>query len=379
LQDIFNGEYKGKVVFLTGHTGFKGAWMTLWLRLLGAEVVGYSLEPPTQPNLFDATQISNGICHIISDIRDSSSLVAAMQKHKPHFVFHMAAQSLVRRSYKIPRETYETNVMGTVNVLEDVKATPSVKVCIFVSSDKCYENKEWIYAYRENDPMGGYDPYSSSKGAAEIITDSYRRSFFDHPADGKDVTKVVSARAGNVLGGGDWAEDRIIPDCIRSLSKNKPIELRDPYAIRPWQFVLEPLSGYLWLGALLSEGRVNAEYAWNFGPALSNSLCVNDVVERIIKAWGNGRKDYVQNSKEKNQCHEANTLKLDCSKAANFLGWKANLEEDEAIDAAVKWYFEYYNNKNFDAKKFSISQIENYVETAKNKEIVWSHAGESRS
>ena len=285
MQDIFNGEYKGKVVFLTGHTGFKGAWMALWLRLLGAEVVGYSLEPPTQPNLFDATQISNGICHIISDIRDSSSLVAAMQKHKPHFVFHMAAQSLVRRSYKIPRETYETNVMGTVNVLEAVKATPSVKVCIFVSSDKCYENKEWIYAYRENDPMGGYDPYSSSKGAAEIITDSYRRSFFNHQVDGKDVTKVVSARAGNVLGGGDWAEDRIIPDCIRSLSKNKPIELRDPYAIRPWQFVLEPLSGYLWLGALLSEGRVNAEYAWNFGPAFSNSLCVNDVVERIIKAW----------------------------------------------------------------------------------------------
>jgi CDP-glucose 4,6-dehydratase len=245
METLFSGVYSGKTVLVTGHTGFKGSWLVLWLQLLGARVIGYALSPHTEPSLFQLSNAQEGITHIVGDTRDLSKLREVCQTYKPDFVFHLAAQSLVRYSYEHPVETYETNVMGTIHLLEAIRATPSVRVCVNVTSDKCYENREWEYSYRENDPMGGYDPYSSSKGCAELITAAYRRSFFK-TGDSHGV-RLASVRAGNVIGGGDWARDRLIPDCVRSLTAKSPVIVRNPEAVRPWQYVLEPLSGYLWL------------------------------------------------------------------------------------------------------------------------------------
>jgi len=249
-NNTFNNIYNGKRVLVTGHTGFKGGWLSLWLKELRAEVIGYSLDPPTSPSFFEAVDLKNKLIHITGDVRDEKHLLSVFKKYQPEFVFHLAAQPLVRLSYKDPKLTYETNIMGTVNVLESVRKTKSARVCIIVTTDKCYENKEWIYGYRETDPMGGYDPYSSSKGCAELVTAAYRSSFFNPKDYGKSHRVAPSsARAGNVIGGGDWAEDRLIPDCIRTLSQNKIINIRNPQATRPWQYILEPLSGYLLLGS----------------------------------------------------------------------------------------------------------------------------------
>jgi len=263
---LFNNIYNGKRVLVTGHTGFKGGWLSLWLKELGAEVIGYSLDPPTKPSFFEAVDLKNKLIHIIGDVRDEKHLLSVFTKYQPEFVFHLAAQSLVRRSYKEPRLTYETNIMGTINVLETVRKTNSVKACIIITTDKCYENKEWVYGYRENDPMGGYDPYSSSKACAELVVSAYRNSFFN-PKDYGKIHNIAlsSVRAGNVIGGGDWGKDRIITDCVKTLFENKTINIYNPQATRPWQYVLEPLSGYLLLGSKMYKDGRKYSSAWNFG------------------------------------------------------------------------------------------------------------------
>ena len=350
--------YRGKRVFVTGHTGFKGSWLSIWLKKLGAQVIGYSLEPPTTPNNFEACDLESKITHLHGDIRDLEHLQAVFEKYNPEIVFHLAAQPLVRLSYAEPHATYETNVMGTINVLEAVRETESVRVVVNVTSDKCYENKEWVWGYRENDPMGGHDPYSSSKGCAELITSAYLRSFFsrdDH--ENKHNVALASVRAGNVIGGGDWGEDRLIPDCIRALSQGKEIVIRNPDAIRPWQHVLEPLSGYLLLGAKLWYNGTRHSGAWNFGPTDGEVWTVEDVVKDIIRLWGKGsyRVDSQGNP------HEAHWLKLDCSKARIDLQWEPRYSVKKALEKIIEWYSMFYQGSNAaDMLKFTQKQIENY-------------------
>jgi len=361
---MFNNIYKDKKVLVTGHTGFKGTWLCLWLKILRAKVIGYSLEPNTKPSMFEALNLSKDLIHIVGDIRNEQNLLKIFQEYQPEIVFHLAAQPLVRLSYREPKETFETNAMGTVNLLECVRKTSSIKAIINITSDKCYENKEWVWGYRENDPMGGHDPYSASKGVSEIITSSYRNSFFCD-----NNTSIASARAGNVIGGGDWAEDRLIPDCIRALINNQTIEIRNPHATRPWQHVLEPLSGYLLLGSLLLQGTNNFSEAWNFGPSDNDILNVLNVTEQIISTWGTGECKILNN---KNNLHEANLLKLDISKAFSRLKWRPVYHVHQAISETVNWYKEYYNNKSTEIYDFTLNQISNYVKEAQKYNIQWS-------
>lgn len=367
MGQLFNNIYKGKKVLLTGHTGFKGSWLTLWLKQLEAEVIGYSLEPPTDPSLFEILNLEKEIIHVIGDIRNEKRLKETFKKYKPDIVIHMAAQPLVRYSYMNPKETYETNVLGTLNVFEAVRESKTVRVVINVTSDKCYENKEWVYGYRENDPMGGYDPYSSSKGCAELLTSAYRNSFFNPENYGKTHNvALASVRAGNVIGGGDWAEDRLIPDCIRALSKKETIYIRNPHATRPWQHVLEPLSGYLWLGALMWQDPTKYSEGWNFGPNDEDILTVEEIVKDVIKIWGNG--EYVVNSD--NRFHEAKLLKLDISKAHFYLKWKPVYNAKKSLVETVNWYKTYFSNpeKIYD---FTINQLLSYIKEAENKGLIW--------
>ena len=349
--------YKGKKALITGHTGFKGSWLSLWLTMLGAKVIGISLEPNTHPSIFNEINLKDNITHIIADIRDGENLKNIFKHHKPEIVFHLAAQPLVRLSYKQPLLTYQTNVMGTLNVFEAVRSVESVKTLINVTSDKCYENKEWVHGYKESDPMGGYDPYSSSKGMAELLTSSYRNSFF-HPdkyAKEHNVT-IASARAGNVIGGGDWAEDRLIPDCIKALSKGEAVQIRNPKAIRPWQHVLEPLSGYLLLGQKLMENPLKYSSGWNFGPYDNSVLTVEEIVKKTVELWGNGE----INITPCENLHEANLLKLDISKAISYLNWKPLYNAEEALKNTVSWYKEFYSN-NPNMLEFTTSQIKEYM------------------
>jgi CDP-glucose 4,6-dehydratase len=330
--------YRGKRVLVTGHTGFKGSWLALMLRELGAEVHGYALQPPTQPNLFDDAKVEPALAsHHLADIRDHERLAKTLREVKPEFVFHLAAQPIVLQSYQNPRETYEVNVMGTINLLEAVRGAGSVRVCQIITSDKCYDNREWVFPYREVDPMGGSDPYSNSKGCAELVVASYRKSFFPVGQIAEHGVSLASVRAGNVIGGGDWAESRIIPDCIRALQKGEPIEVRDPDAVRPWQHVLEPLSGYLQLAA--GQWREPAKFAeaWNFGPALESQVPVRRVVERVIAEWGTGSWKSTQPGGPRK---ESFMLKLDITKATSLLGWWPKLTFDEAIAWTVKGYRE---------------------------------------
>jgi CDP-glucose 4,6-dehydratase len=367
MTSLFHSIYKGRKILLTGHTGFKGSWLTLWLKHLGAEVIGYSLKPPTNPSLFEILKLEKEIIHIIGDIRDEKRLKDIFKKYQPDIVIHMAAQPLVRYSYINPKETYETNVIGTLNVFEAVKETDSVRVVINVTSDKCYENKEWVYGYRENDPMGGYDPYSSSKGCAELLTSAYRNSFFNPKDYGKTHNiALASVRAGNVIGGGDWAEDRLIPDCIKALSRNEIIYIRNPNAIRPWQHVLEPLSGYLWLGALMWKNPTKYSEGWNFGPNDEDILTVEEIVKDVIKIWGNG--EYKVNSE--NKFHEARLLKLDISKAHFYLKWKPVYDAKTALQETINWYKTYFSNpKNI--YEFTVQQLLKYINEAKNNKLIW--------
>jgi CDP-glucose 4,6-dehydratase len=355
VDSLFHTFYEDKTVLVTGHTGFKGGWLVTWLKMLGAHVIGYSLPPEnSKRNLFGDANVGEDMVSILGDIRNLSSLKAVFETHKPEIVFHLAAQSLVRRSYLQPVNTYTTNVIGTVNVLEVMRHAPSMRAAVIVTSDKCYENRDWIFPYREIDPMGGYDPYSSSKGCAELVTAAYRNSFFRE----KDLVAVASARAGNVIGGGDWAEDRLLPDVVSALSSGLPVVLRNPDAVRPWQHVLEPLRGYLALGKLLCmQGNSFAE-AWNFGPNEEDCVSVREVVAKIIRLWGTGE---VKVQADPHCLHEAGNLRLYCGKARERLGWRPLLTLDEAIEMTVSGYRTSMGTRASAAKVIE-GQIQDYME-----------------
>ncbi len=347
--------WAGKRVFLTGHTGFKGSWLSLWLQSLGAEVTGYSLAPPTDPSLFEAADVASGMTSIQGDIRDLALLTKAMQDASPEIVIHMAAQSLVRHSYEEPVETYATNVMGTVNVLESVRHTRGIRSVVSVTTDKCYENREWSWGYRENEAMGGYDPYSSSKGCAELVSSAYRSSFFNIDAHSKHGVALATARAGNVIGGGDWAKDRLIPDMIDAFEEGRAAMIRNPHAIRPWQHVLEPLCGYLTLAErLFEEGPAFAE-GWNFGPNDDDAKPVEWIATQLTHQWGPGA---AWTNDGRQHPHEASYLKLDISKARSRLNWAPALRLTEALELIVEWSRKRQSGEN--VKATTLAQIQAY-------------------
>lgn len=352
----FRDFFKGKRVFVTGHTGFKGSWLCIWLNSLGANVTGFALQPPTIPSLFELTDLAKSVKSIIGDIRDFTFLRNELLTAQPEIVIHMAAQPLVRESYKNPLETYQVNVLGTANLLEAIRSCQTVKAVVNVTTDKCYENKEWVWPYRENEPLGGYDPYSSSKACSELVTTAFRSSFFN-PADyGKShQVALASARAGNVIGGGDWAEDRLIPDFIKAILNNETIKIRNPQAIRPWQHVLEPLSGYLLLAKKLYEKGVKYAEAWNFGPDENDAKPVSWIIENLIAKWPN---KIVYEIDQNKHPHEANYLKLDCSNAKNKLNWQPRWNLDITLDKIVDWVKAYKNQENILA--ITLKQIKDY-------------------
>lgn len=357
-----NQFWHGKDVFITGHTGFKGSWLSLWLSRLGANLHGYSLPPPSEPSMFELTHLASSIDSTIADVRDLKTLTAALQAAKPEVVFHMAAQPLVRDSYLHPVDTFSTNVMGTVNLLEAVRSTPSVRAVIIVTSDKCYENREWLWGYREDHPMGGHDPYSASKGAAELVTSAYRRSFFN--GKGETAAAVASVRAGNVIGGGDFARDRLIPDVVRALIARQPISIRNPNAVRPWQFVLEPLRGYMTVAQRLYEsGQAYAE-GWNFGPTETDT----QTVAQLCATFGHSLAQYEVGNVEITledkpaALHEAELLRLDISKARQRLDWIPKMELYTALELTADWYATYLRKGDLRAR--SEAQIEFFQKMA---------------
>ena len=357
MKELFNGLYRGKRVLVTGHTGFKGSWLSIWLHELGAEVVGVGLEPYSEKDNYVLSGIGKKImADIRADIRNYEEMKEIFRKYKPEIVFHLAAQPLVRLSYEIPVKTYETNVMGSINIMEAARVTDSVKVVVMITTDKCYENMEHIWGYRENEPMGGYDPYSSSKGAAEIAIQSWRRSFFN-PADygKKHHVAIASVRAGNVVGGGDWAKDRIVPDCIKALEAGIPIEIRSPKAIRPWQHVLEPLSGYLFLASKMFEEPTKYCEGWNFGPRTESITTVWDVAQMIVENYGKGE---LKDVSDPNALHEANLLMLDISKAKFCLGWEPRTNIRQCVELTTEWYRRYNQG---DVYQLSVEQINKFI------------------
>ena len=345
--------WTGREVFVTGHTGFKGSWLALWLHALGARVSGYALAPPTAPSLFAQARVADGLASTLADVRDLPRLVAAMAAAAPEVVFHLAAQSLVRASYADPVETYATNVMGTVHVLEAARRVPSVRAVVIVTTDKCYENREWEWGYREVDRLGGRDPYSNSKACAELVTDAYRQSFF-----GDARVAVASARAGNVIGGGDWAVDRVVPDAMRAFAAGAPLAIRNPRSVRPWQHVLEPLAGYLALAEhLLRDGAAAAE-AWNFGPPDELVLPVGTLADKLVHAWGGGAAWQGPPPEAAAGPHEATLLRLDASKARRRLAWRARLSIDESVAWIVEWHQAVA--RGGDARALTLAQIARY-------------------
>ncbi len=364
MEDIFNGVYKNKRVLITGHTGFKGSWLAIWLKELGAEVYGYALKPKTELDNFNRCALEKQIHHQVGDVTDYQLFQSFGREVKPDVVFHLAAQPLVLQSYDDPRETYHTNLMGTVNFLEIVRGLPSVKAALNVTSDKCYENKEWVWGYRESDPMGGKDPYSSSKGCSELITSAYTHSFFQ--AD--NTCNVASARAGNVIGGGDWADNRIVPDFFRAQQAGVSLVVRNPQHTRPWQHVLEPLSGYLQLaGALLTSGK-KFSGGWNFGPSDHNNHSVETLIQSIIKKSAKGSFTSPSNT---NKPYEAQLLKLDVSKAGKFLAWSPALSFDQTVAFTVKGYQDEFEQGSLYEKR--VSQIKEYVGLASKMSINWAN------
>lgn len=346
--------FRGRRVLVTGDTGFKGSWLALWLAEVGAEVYGYALPPDRQDAHFNLLRLQERIHHQNGDIRDLEQLSDFFHKSRPEFVFHLAAQALVRHSYRNPKETFDTNIGGSVNILECVRTSDTVQSLVYITSDKCYNNKEWVWGYRENDELGGPDPYSASKAAAELVFSAYGKSFFQS----KQSFGYASARAGNVIGGGDWSEDRIVPDCMRSLYKNKPIILRKPLATRPWQHVLEPLSGYLTLAAALVRDPAQHSRSWNFGPGDHASRSVHEMTEAIIKRWGNGELQIV---KSDNDPHEAGLLRLNCDQAAQLLHWRARWDFERTIAATTDWYQAVLSGES--VAGVSTAQIQQYTET----------------
>lgn len=362
MDTLFGGIYAGKTVLVTGHTGFKGSWLSVWLHQMGAKVIGYSLEAPTNPSHFELLNLD--IISVIGDIRNLDRLNETFETYKPDIVFHLAAQALVRLSYENPIETYETNVIGTLKVFEACRKH-AVKAIVNITSDKAYENKEWLWGYRENDPMGGYDPYSSSKGCAELLTSSYRNSYFNpHEYKHSHATLLASCRAGNVIGGGDWAHDRLMSDIMVSVNQGKKVRIRNPHATRPWQHVLEPLSGYLIIGQKLLEEKGEFGEAWNFGPSDEGSITVEEVVQNVKKQWD--KIDY-EISRESHELHEANLLKLDCSKAHNRLQWKEVWDSQTTFEKTVTWYKIFYEKNEL----LTLEDLQCYITDAKGKGLSW--------
>lgn len=348
--------WNGRRVLLTGHTGFKGSWLSLWLQSMGAQVVGYALAPPTNPSLFGIAEVGKDMTSIIGDVRDLPKLQTVLDEHQPEIVIHMAAQALVRQSYKSPVETYSTNVLGTVHVFEAVRNTSGVKAVVNVTTDKCYENREWVWGYREGEPMGGFDPYSSSKGCSELVTSAYRRSFFQE----KGIA-LGSARAGNVIGGGDWAQDRLIPDIVTAFKQGNLVSIRNPHAIRPWQHVLEPLRGYLTLAERLCEFGPSYAEGWNFGPNDEDAKPVGWIVEQMAAIWGNGAQWQIAAGEHP---HEANYLKLDISKARSRLDWHPSLRLNEALKLIIDWSKQHHAGA--DIRALTLAQIHSYQELTEN-------------
>jgi CDP-glucose 4,6-dehydratase len=348
--------WNGKRVFLTGHTGFKGGWLSLWLASMGAKVTGYALAPNTTPNFFEVAKVESDLEQsYVADIRDLGKLQKAMAEAKPEIVIHMAAQPLVRYSYDNPVETYATNVMGTVHVLESIRSLDCVCAAVIVTTDKCYENKEWAWGYRENEPMGGHDPYSNSKGCAELVTSAYRQSYFAPEKYSQHHVAIASARAGNVIGGGDWSVDRLIPDAIKAFEAKEVLMIRNPLATRPWQHVLEPLSGYLVLAQALYQQGAKFDGGWNFGPRDEDARSVQEVINLLIKNWGSAA-SWQQDQGE--QPHEAHSLKLDCSKARQYLNWVPRWNLEQAIENITQWQKSYQQKSN--VRETSLKQIASY-------------------
>lgn len=347
-----------KKVYLTGHTGFKGSWLSLWLHSMGAEVKGYALHPPTEPALFKVAKVGNNIETESGDIRDLEKLTQSIQTFNPDVLLHLAAQSIVLKSYVDPLETYTTNVIGTANVLQACRKLPNLRAIVSVTTDKCYENREWVWGYRENEPLGGKDPYSSSKACAELVTSSFRDSFFTDPQG----PQVATARAGNVIGGGDWTENGLIADILRAFEQAKPVIVRNPLAIRPWQHVLEPLSGYLMLAEALYEGGAQYAQAWNFGPREEDCKPVNWILDRMVNLWGNGASwELDQNANP----HEAQFLKLDSSKAAAFLAWTPQWRLESVLENVVQWHQEWLNGRNMSQR--CLEDIADYTKLTAGK------------
>lgn len=346
--------WRGKRVFMTGHTGFKGGWLSLWLQQLGAELQGLALAPGDTPNLFTEARVADGMSSRFGDIRDLETVKAAMAAFRPDIVIHMAAQPLVRLSYAEPVQTYATNVMGTVHLLEAVRLTPSVRAVVNITTDKCYENREWAWGYREDEPMGGYDPYSNSKGCAELVSNAYRRSFFQQGGPA-----LATARAGNVIGGGDWSSDRLVPDILRAFERDKPVVIRNPHSTRPWQHVLEPLSGYLTLAQRLWDGGPSFAEGWNLGPRDEDARPVQWIVERLASQWGKGARWQIDGDEHP---HEANFLKLDISKARSRLGWQPRWNLDDALHHIVAWHRAWLARQ--DVRALCLKQIDQYTRDA---------------
>jgi len=360
---MFNDIYRNKNVLITGHTGFKGSWLASWLSFLGANVTGYALVPQTTPNHFELLDLH--INSIEGDIRDAQRVKQVFQEQEPDVVFHLAAQAIVRRSYKDPASTMTSNVIGTVNVLEAARETETVRAIVNVTSDKCYENKEWTWGYREIDALGGWDPYSASKGCSELITAAWRNSFFNPRTYGSEhKTLLASCRAGNVIGGGDWAEDRLIPDMMRAISRGEKVMIRNPQSVRPWQHVLEPLSGYLLLGQKLLEGRKEFAEAWNFGPYEEGSITVGEIVNQVKKIWP--KLDHETGTMPE-QLHEAGLLKLDCSKARSRLNWVPVWNGREVVDKTVCWYRAFYESNQI----LTSEDFRSFIAHAKKKHLEW--------
>lgn len=353
-----NNFWKEKSVFVTGHTGFKGGWLSLWLNQLGANVSGYSLSPTTTPNFFEVTSLQDMVSSCIKDIRSLDSLIQQMRKIQPEIVFHLAAQPLVRKSYQSPVETFDVNVMGTVHFLEAVRQTPSVKVAIVITSDKCYENREWLWGYRESDTIGGHDPYSCSKGCAELVTAAYRDSYLSQAQ-----VQIATVRAGNVIGGGDWSDDRLIPDLIRAFSSGQKLHIRAPKAIRPWQHVLEALRGYLQLAQKMWHEDNEFCSGWNFGPSDNDVRSVEEVVQKSASIWGN---DVSWSVAPGPHPHEANILKLDCSKANSLLNWRPVIDLDIALEWTINWY-KTHINRSTNMRALTMQQITSYENLVKKQ------------
>ncbi len=362
---MFENVYKGKKVLVTGHTGFKGSWLCAWLLSLDAEVAGYSLDVPTQPANFETLALARQIDHVQGDVRDKASLQKTLKRIQPEIIFHLAAQSLVRKSYEDPVLTIETNTLGTLNLLDCLRTQSSIQAVVLITSDKCYENVEWLWGYRENDRLGGKDPYSTSKACAELIASTYMGSFFKERAP-----NIATTRAGNVIGGGDWANNRVVPDCIRAWSEGKPVVIRNPLATRPWQHVLEPLSGYLLLGQKLYQGMDEAKnQSFNFGPQTKVNQTVADLIAEMAQNWP-GAEYKIQQATDSLK-RESTLLKLNCDKALQLLQWNAVLDFKETVNMTGEWYQAFYDKGPSSATEITYRQIQEYLEKAKRLNLMW--------